>query len=365
MLLAINYVHSHKVVHRDIKLENWLYDEPGSDHLKLIDFGFSKVRGDPNEKMKMSCGTLSYVAPEVLRKNYTSQCDMWSLGVVVFILLGGYMPFSGSDDKQVKDIKSGNFKFKPEKWNTVSASARDFVEKLMKVDADERLSAEKALEHTWIVNRAQVSDDLADKPINQDVVNSMYLFAQESKFRRACMLAMAWSLGNEERAKVRGAFEAMDKNHKGTITLTEFKQVLEENFHLDDAEVKRCFEALDAAHNNEIQYSEFLASMVSSRIALHDDHLHTAFRRFDTDNTGYIDAANLKSVFGDEYSDKDISEMMNEVDENHDGKISYTEFIDYVQGTGAKDHHQEACHKIIDQETRSGPQRSKSLKAKD
>lgn len=166
MLLAVNYIHSHDVVHRDIKLENFLYEAQDSDHLKLIDFGFSKI-WQPNTTMAVSCGTLAYVAPEVLEKSYTSQCDLWltwrartdlrvvaisrrgreldfpnalkssqvlsfawcpalslqynytnytylitleveedarpsaeirwSLGVVAFILLFGYMPFSGPD----------------------------------------------------------------------------------------------------------------------------------------------------------------------------------------------------------------------------------------------------------------------------
>merc|ERR1719265_396241 len=78
MLLALNYIHSHDIVHRDLKLENFLYDKKGSTHLKLIDFGFSKI-WESNIKMKMSCGPLSYVAQEVLRKAYTSQCDLWSL----------------------------------------------------------------------------------------------------------------------------------------------------------------------------------------------------------------------------------------------------------------------------------------------
>merc|ERR1719297_575182 len=86
MLLALNYTHDHRVVHRDIKLENWMFDSKDSDHLKLIDFGFSKIWA-PNFKMRMSCGTLSYVAPDVLEKSYTMQADLWSLGVIAFILV--------------------------------------------------------------------------------------------------------------------------------------------------------------------------------------------------------------------------------------------------------------------------------------
>merc|ERR1740130_277817 len=111
MLLAINYIHQRNIVHRDIKLENFLYESQESDHLKLIDFGFSKV-WDPSIRMKMSCGTLAYVAPEVLAKNYTEKCDMWSLGVVIFILLVGYMPFSGDEKIQMRKIRDGKFTVK-------------------------------------------------------------------------------------------------------------------------------------------------------------------------------------------------------------------------------------------------------------
>jgi len=327
MLLAVNYLHSHGIVHRDIKLENWLYESSDSDHLKLIDFGFSKA-WDPNIPMHMSCGTLSYVAPEVLNKKYTSQCDMWSLGVVIFILLAGYMPFSGADEKQVRCIKEGKFTFKEEKWATISKSARDFVEKLMKVDASSRLTCLQALDHPWIESRTQVAS--RSTIINEETVNNMISFAQESKFRRSCMLAMAWSLSNEERAKLRSAFLAMDTTHSGTITVGEFKNCVEEHFQLADEQVQQIFHAIDAANNNEIQYSEFLAAMVASRINLYDDFLETAFRRFDTDSSGFISFENLKTVLGDSVTDTDLKEMMREVDANNDGKISKQEFTDYI-----------------------------------
>jgi calcium-dependent protein kinase len=319
------------MVHRDIKLENWLYESKTTDHLKLIDFGFSKV-WDVNTMMHMSCGTLSYVAPEVLHKKYTSQCDMWSLGVVIFILLAGYMPFSGPDEKQVRCIKEGKFTWKEEKWSIISKHGREFVEKLMTVNPEQRLTAVLALEHPWIANRQEVTHN----ELSDDNVRAMIAFSQESKFRRQCMLAMAWSLSNEERAKLRSAFMAMDKENHGTITLPQFKQCVEEHFHLPDDQVKKVFESLDAAHNGEIQYTEFLAAMVSSRIHLYDSFLQTAFKRFDTDASGFVTLANLKEVLGDTVSAADLNTIMNEVDENHDGKISFQEFTDYVHGSNGK-----------------------------
>merc|ERR1719433_1595447 len=125
MLLALNYLHSAGIVHRDLKLENFLYDKKGGDHLKLIDFGFSKV-WDPNVKMHLSCGTLSYVAPEVLEKNYGSQCDLWSLGVICYILLSGQMPFAGSESVQTQNIKEGKYQMRPDKWSKVPKEAVHF-----------------------------------------------------------------------------------------------------------------------------------------------------------------------------------------------------------------------------------------------
>merc|ERR1719440_1813178 len=140
MLLAVNYCHTHGIVHRDLKLENFLYEKPDTDHLKLIDFGFSHI-WEPNTKMALSCGTLAYVAPEVLDKSYTNKCDLWSLGVVIFILLVGYMPFAGSESHQVQMIKAGKCTFRKESWAKVSKEASEFVSKLLVVDVEKRLSA--------------------------------------------------------------------------------------------------------------------------------------------------------------------------------------------------------------------------------
>jgi len=343
MLLAINYIHGHGIVHRDIKLENFLYEEKGSDHLKLIDFGFSKI-WNPNTTMAMSCGTLAYVAPEVLNGSYTSQCDLWSLGVVAFILLFGYMPFSGAEEQQIKDIKAGKYSKKKAPWERVSTVGQKFVKDLLVVDPKQRLTAAKALEHEWLEKRQHHNVTHIDEAILQDMLN----FRQASAFRKAAMSVMAWSLTNDERKMVRDAFLELDTSRSGTITLAEFRNALVEKFHISDAAVLEAFKALDTNHTDEIHYSEFLAAMVSSRIAIHDDLLKGAFKRFDTDNSGFISVENLREVLGDSFEGAEVEKLLQEADLKQDGKISYEEWIAYLKGGDSKDEHTSAAARVID-----------------
>lgn len=341
MLLAVNYLHSHGMVHRDLKLENFLYDQKNSSHLKLIDFGFSKV-WEPSIKMHVSCGTLSYVAPEVLQKSYTSQCDLWSLGVIVFILLAGYMPFSGAEAIQTKNISEGKYKMKPERWKNVSAEASDFVKSLLQVDPKKRLTCQGALDHTWIANRHQYKTE-----VNQDVCDALRSFGHASKFKRVCMEMMAWSLSNEERAQVREYFISMDKSQQGTITLSELKDVMVNKFHISDAETAEIFKSMDTNHDEEIHYADFLAAMMTTRIAVHDDLLKQAFKKFDTDNSGFITVANLREVLGEQHEGDDVEALLREADYRGDGKIAFDEFVAYIKGDSL-DGHQVAAGKVID-----------------
>jgi len=343
MLLALNYIHSHGIVHRDVKLENFLYDSKGSHHLKLIDFGFSKM-WDPNIKMHVSCGTLSYVAPEVLEKSYTSQCDLWSLGVIAFILLGGYMPFSGKDEKlQMENIAQGKYVLKPEKWNGVSEQAKNFVKSVLRVDPNQRLTAEKALEHEWISRRANPKD-AGDVPY--EVIEALRQFGTASKFRRCCLGMMAWSLSNEERAEVRADFIRLDKNQNGTITLAELRQVMVDKYEIPDGETQNIFHALDTNGDEEIHYSDFLAAMVSTRIALHDDLLRHAFAKFDVDNSKFITVENLREILGD--SSGSVDELIQEADLVEDNKISYPEFVAFLKKQPLEANGDDALLKVID-----------------
>lgn len=349
MLLALHYLHGHKIVHRDLKLENWLFQTKESNHLRLIDFGFSKM-WDPNIKMKYAYGTVGYVAPEVLRKSYTSQCDLWSLGVIAFVLLSGVMPFAGKGDVQTENILAGRYAMTPEKWDKHSKESKDFVKSLLKVNPTKRMTAEAAMEHPWIKDRA-TSPDIID----ESVVDALRQFAKGSKFRRCCMSMMAWSLTYDERNKVRQYFMELDHSKTGTITLAELRDVLVTKFQLPDGEAKQIFEALDSSHDEEVNYTDFLAAMLTQHIELHDDMLQQAFSRFDHDKTGYITVESLKNVLGDSFEGQDVSALLKEADQLNDGRVSYAEFVSYIKGSPL-DNHLEAAAKIVDHEVKAHPE---------
>mmetsp|Transcript_35577 Transcript_35577/g.80289 ORF Transcript_35577/g.80289 Transcript_35577/m.80289 type:complete len:654 (+) Transcript_35577:114-2075(+) len=349
MLLAINYIHNMGIVHRDLKLENFLYDAHSSNHLKLIDFGFSCVF-DKNQKMKQCCGTLAYMAPEVILKDYTNKCDMWSLGVIVHLLLVGYIPFPLKRDHEETMIGILNCDrvVIPEKWQRVSESATTFVSRLLQRDASQRLSAAEALEHPWIKDRVGLS---SCSPLDMSVVDSLCQFAAASRFRRACLHMMAISLTNEELADVRGAFIELDQSKRGTITLHELKAVLEDRFDISDDNCRSIFEALDTNNCDEIHYIDFLAAMMSSRIQVHDGLMRAAFQRFDTLKTGQVNADQLRQVLGEEaFHGSEVEELVQGLEFMPDKSITYESFLEYLVSTNAAQSHQEAATKIIDGE---------------
>jgi len=143
---GVQYMHAMGICHRDLKPENLLIK---GDIIKITDFGLSKDFSMGT--MKTSCGTASYAAPEVLMSRpYTSECDVWSAGVITFILLSAEFPFFGSSEVEIfKSILEIKYRFKEGVWDRVSENAKDFIRRIF-VLSEERMSAEQALEHPWL-----------------------------------------------------------------------------------------------------------------------------------------------------------------------------------------------------------------------
>lgn len=173
VLRALAYLHSNRVAHRDIKPENLLLSDPYQKDLnsvKLADFSFARQVQTRNA-CRTLCGTPGYLSPEMLERfpAYDVKCDVWSVGCLLFLLLGGFLPFDDEDDEVVFDLtRKGQYEFRPEFWNCVSQSAKDLITKMLTVNPKKRITASRALQSHWIEHGDEAFEEkqLAVKNVN-------------------------------------------------------------------------------------------------------------------------------------------------------------------------------------------------------
>lgn len=347
MLQAVSYLHNHKIVHRDLKLENWMCSSEvdGIDRLKLIDFGFSRILARQGETLDMPCGTIHYTSPEVLARSYTSKCDMWSFGVITYMLLMGRPPFRDKDNPSIaRAIMRGNF-YQEGRWLGLSTHAKDFIRRLLCKDESKRLSAGEALGHRWVTGAAGAAD--ASKPqghadeVGVEVLQSLRQFAQGSHLRRAALTMLAYSLTSRELDHVEQAFLAFDVEGRGTVTLEQLAGVLRERCgDVSSREVQRIFESLDFTKREELHYTPFIAAVLATKVQQHEDRVRTAFEAFDGDGDGLITADSLVAVFsqmenkgGQPGLCRDEAEAwIKEVDYKGNGVVDYDGFLTALTG---------------------------------
>eukprot|EP00019_Armaparvus_languidus_P005841 CAMPEP_0168599418 /NCGR_PEP_ID=MMETSP0420-20121227/12059_1 /TAXON_ID=498008 /ORGANISM="Pessonella sp." /LENGTH=359 /DNA_ID=CAMNT_0008637079 /DNA_START=29 /DNA_END=1105 /DNA_ORIENTATION=+ len=150
---GVQYLHANGVAHRDLKPENLLVGGAEEDEIKISDFGLSKsFGGGAAARLETSCGTPDYVAPEVLRGEvYDESVDLWSVGVITYILLCGFPPFWGESQGELFDkILAADYEFPSPEWDSVSQEAKDFIQKLLVKDNRSRMTAEQCLTHPWL-----------------------------------------------------------------------------------------------------------------------------------------------------------------------------------------------------------------------
>mmetsp|Transcript_800 Transcript_800/g.734 ORF Transcript_800/g.734 Transcript_800/m.734 type:complete len:332 (+) Transcript_800:23-1018(+) len=196
ILSAIVYCHERKIVHRDLKPENLLLSSKDKDaYLKVIDFGTSRKFVD-GQKMHEKLGTPYYVAPEVLKKNYDEKCDVWSCGIILYILLCGYPPFNGEDDAQIiKAVQKGAFDFPEEEWGHVSNDAKKLIKRMLTVDPTKRPSAKEALNDSWVQKNATSTN------ISTGAITNLAGFSAKNKLKQAILALIATQMTTEEDRK--------------------------------------------------------------------------------------------------------------------------------------------------------------------
>lgn len=166
LLDALKYCHAMGIVHRDIKPENLLYENEKPDaKIKIADFGLAKLLSEESMLMHTACGTPGYVAPEILKGlAYDSEVDLWSIGIVLYILLCGFPPFYNENTVKLYEcIKKGSFEYPSPFWDNVSEDAKDLINRLLVVDPKKRLTAIDALNHNWITGKSDNTIKIQDE----------------------------------------------------------------------------------------------------------------------------------------------------------------------------------------------------------
>ncbi|KAJ8763662.1 hypothetical protein K2173_003134 [Erythroxylum novogranatense] len=323
---VVNSCHFMGVMHRDLKPENFLLSSKDPKALlKATDFGLS-VFIEEGKVYRDIVGSAYYVAPEVLRRRYGKEVDIWSAGVILYILLSGVPPFWAETEKGIFDaILRGEIDFQSEPWPSVSNGAKDLVRKMLAQDPKKRITSAQVLEHPWLKEGGEASD----KPIDSAVLSRMKQFRRMNKLKKLALKVIAENLDTEEIQGLKAMFANIDTDNSGTITYHELKSGLARlGSKLTEAEVKQLMEAADVDGNGTIDYIEFITATMHRYRLERDEHLYKAFQFFDKDNSGFITIDELETAMkdygmGDEAT---IREIISEVDTDNDGRINYEEF---------------------------------------
>lgn len=335
MLLAVNNLHHNNVCHRDLKPENFMFEDHSENaEVKLIDFGLSNKFFDKfaNKELVSFVGTPEYVAPEVIQGGYGQKCDIWSVGVLMYVMLSGKLPFSaGTVPATLARIMTGEFPLPEEIWGNVSPMAIDLLRRLLVVSPEARLSADEALSHPWF---SDYSGRDISPSISRDIISSLKAYRVTSKLQSEAYNIIVKCLNVRQIGDMKTAFLSLDKEKKGYLSFDQLQEGLRcAGFEMAANEIHEILANADFMQDGRINYSEFLAATLESRTLLDEITLGNAFSAFDVDNTGYITEENVKEALqrtGRKVSEVQVREMMREAGAGKQG-LSFTEFKQLVR----------------------------------
>ncbi|CAH8335862.1 unnamed protein product [Eruca vesicaria subsp. sativa] len=329
---VVQACHFMGVMHRDIKPENFLFSSNDENAmLKAIDFRCA-VYIEEGEIHNDRVGSSYYVAPEVLHGSYGKEADIWSAGVVLYILLCGQPPFVTKPEEQMLyEIQNAPIDYESHPWPCISSAAKDLVKKMLIRNPKKRITAAKVLGHPWITDV-----EASDKPIDSVVSTRLKQFGNMNKLKKVALKVMAKNLSEEEIKGLKTTFSNIDTDKSGTVTHEELKRGLTTlGSKVSETEVKHLIEAADVDGDGIIDIDEFISAMLDRFKLDQDEHVHQAFRHFDKDNDGRITRDELEIAMqeygvGDEDS---IKQITSEVDTNNDGSIDIEEFCTMMRST--------------------------------
>lgn len=266
----------------------------------------------------------------LLQGVYTSQADLWSCGVIAFMLLSSEKPFYSKKRRRVIDkIMRCDYSFDSPVWELISADAKDFVSSLIVLDPKQRMNAKQALEHPWFTNAAALSSEKPPVELMQGIEASLLNYAHASELKKVALNVIAHKSSSEEIVTLRAAFGHFDTEQDGHVTIEEFRNALKE-CNLDETTLTKVFDSMDVDKNGSISYTEFLAALLEARSNIDEERVADAFDRLDHSDTGYISKEDLASLLGRDKNSEDVQRLIREADTDQDGQSKCELFVDYT-----------------------------------
>jgi calcium-dependent protein kinase len=254
--------------------------------------------------METRAGTALYMAPEVLQKDYSNACDTWSLGVILYIMLSGLLPFEGTTDAEIEDsIKSLKYDFEDDVWESISEDVKDLISKMLVYEKD-RITPKEALSHPWVKKMLGTGSGSDYKVSYMDKFED---FKQSNNLKKAILSFLATKVNDDEIKEEIELFNSFDSNNDGYITKKELKKGLLKLGKRSDEEIDAIMDSMDTDKNGAINFNEFISATLNSNISKDYERIVKAFEFFDLDNDGQIDEKELKNALaGQEFSKIDL-----------------------------------------------------------
>ncbi|KAM7258162.1 hypothetical protein ACFE04_013903 [Oxalis oulophora] len=327
ILNVVAYLHLQGVVHRDLKLEKFLFtSKEENSPLKVIDFARSGyVKTD--ERLKEILGNKCYIAPEVLYNWYGTEADMWSIGVIAYILLCGLRPFWAPTDSGILQAvlkEDPNFDVGP--WPNLSPEAGDFVKRLLNKDYRKRLTAAQALSHPWLVNHHDLKI-----PLDMIIFRLVKSYICSSSLGKSASQALAKTLTVPQLAYLRGQFTLLGPNKDGYISIKNFKMALAKNstVALKDSRVVDFVSTISCLQYRNFDFEEFCAAAISvHQLGMNtwEEHARHAYELFENDGNRPIMIEELTSELKLSTT-VPIHVVLQDWINHSDGKLSFLGFV--------------------------------------
>uniref|UniRef100_A0A7N0ZRG8 non-specific serine/threonine protein kinase n=1 Tax=Kalanchoe fedtschenkoi TaxID=63787 RepID=A0A7N0ZRG8_KALFE len=337
ILNVVAFCHLQGVVHRDLKPENFLFSMK-EDHsaLKAIDFGLSDFV-KPDERLNDIVGSAYYVAPEVLHRSYTTEADVWSVGVIAYILLCGSRPFWARTESGIfRSVLKADPGFDEAPWPTLSLEAKDFVKRLLNKDPRKRMSAAQALCHPWLRNYNDVKI-----PLDILIFKSMKTYMRSSSLRKAALRALSRTLTADELFYLREQFLHFEPHKNGSIAFDNIRTALIKNSTdaMKDSHVPDFLTSLNALQYRRMDFEEFCAAALSvhqlEALDRWEQHARCAYEIFDRDGNRAIMIEELASELGLS-SSVPVHAVLHDWIRHTDGKLSFLGFVKLLHGVSTR-----------------------------